>query len=113
VSWALVGSQGRYRLATLIAFVCTWCVTLPLASIYIFGFNFDLQGPVSAVVIGYSVTGTCLQYVLVRSDWGRLSKLIVERNAEIESDSSNSSSDGSDGEDESCSSSGVANAMGV
>jgi len=96
VSWALVGSQGRYRLATLVAFVSSWCLTLPLATLFIYGFRFDLQGPVSAVVIGYSVTGTCLQYILVRSDWTRLSKIIVDRNGGVELDSSpDSSSDSS------------------
>lgn len=49
----------------------------------------------SAVMIGYSVTGSCLQYILYRSDWDRLSKLIVERNGGIESNSSLEESDSS------------------
>lgn len=85
ISWALVGAQGRYRLATLVAFVSSWCVTLPLAAVFVYGFNFDLQGPVSAVVIGYSVTGTCLLYILARSDWERLSRLLVKENGGFES----------------------------
>ena len=100
VSWALVGSQGRYRLATLVAFISSWCLTLPLAAIVVYCFNFNLEGPVSAVVIGYSATGTCLQYILVRSDWERLSKIVVERNGGIESDSSSDSSSSLDGDEQ-------------
>lgn len=85
VSWALVGAQGRYRLATSIAFIGSWCVTLPLAAIYTYGFNIDLQGVTSAVVVGNSVTGTCLAYVLVRSDWERLSLILVELNVDNDS----------------------------
>jgi hypothetical protein len=54
----------------------------------------------SAVVIGYSVTGTCLQYIFVRSDWDRLSKLIVERNGGIESYSSSEESEESGSSEE-------------
>jgi Na+-driven multidrug efflux pump len=81
VCWALVGAQGRYRLATLIAFVCSWGFTMPLAALFTYAVKLDLQGIASAVVIGYSITGTLLCYVLLRSDWERLSKHIVELNA--------------------------------
>jgi MATE family multidrug resistance protein len=100
ISWALVGAQGRYRLATFVAFVSSWCITLPLAAVFVYGFNFNLQGPVSAVVIGYSVTGTSLLYVLCRSDWTRLSKLLVEENGGIESDDESEYSEKIAGESE-------------
>lgn len=86
VSWALVGAQGRYRLATLVAFVTSWCVTLPIAAKLIYGLNLNLQGPVAAVVIGYDVTGTCLLYILIRSDWNWLTNIIIERNGGIQED---------------------------
>ena len=92
VSWALVGAQGRYRLATLVAFVSSWCVTLPLAAMATYGLKIDLQGTVSSVVIGYTFAGTCLQYILVRSDWERLSKLVIEVNGGIESEEESDSS---------------------
>lgn len=92
VSWALVGAQMRYRLATFVAFVGSWCVTLPLAAIYTYAFNINLQGVASAVVIGYSVTGTCLLYILVISDWERLSRIVVELNTESDEGPSSSSS---------------------
>lgn len=91
VSWALVGAQGRYRLATSVAMIGSWLVTLPLAAVYTFAFNIDIQGVTSAVVIGDAVTGTILTYILLRSDWPRLSRYLVELNAE-NGDSSSSSS---------------------
>jgi Na+-driven multidrug efflux pump len=103
VCWALVGAQGRYRLATFVAFACSWCVTLPLSALFVYGLNIDLQGLTAAVVIGYSTTGTLLSYVLLRSDWERLSKIVQELNAltgecysDSDDDSSSSSSSSSD-----------------
>jgi MATE family multidrug resistance protein len=78
VAYGIVGAQGRYRLANTIAFVSSILVTLPLAAIFTYGLNFDLKGITSAVVIGYSITNTALLYILVRSDWDRLSKIIVD-----------------------------------
>lgn len=95
VSWALVGAQGRYRLATCTAFLCSWCVTLPLAAIFTFGLNINLEGVAASVVVGYSVTGTSLMYILIRSDWDRLSRIVVELNADLDSPSSSVSSSSS------------------
>lgn len=91
VSWALVGAQGRYRLATCVAFLSSWCVTLPIAAIFTFALNFNLEGVTASVVAGYSITGTCLLYILIRSDWERLSRIVVDLNADIDSSSSSSS----------------------
>lgn len=96
VSWALVGAQGRYRLATLVAFVGSWCVSLPLAAIFTYALKLDLQGVTSCVVIGYAVTSTTLNYILARSDWERLSRVVVALNDEGSSFSSDSSSSSSD-----------------
>jgi MATE family multidrug resistance protein len=90
VSWALVGAQARYRLATLVAFVSSWCVTMPLAAILTYGFNINLQGITCSVVVGYSVTCTILFYILLRSDWERISKHVVELNDDSDSDDESS-----------------------
>ena len=94
VCWALVGSQGRYRLATTIVFISSWVITVPVAALCCYVFNIDLQGVTSAVVMGYSTAGTALSYVLLRSDWDGLSKIVQELNAITgEIDSSDSESD--------------------
>jgi len=88
VAWAMVGAQARYRLATLVALLASWLITLPLASIMTFAFKINLQGIVFAVIIGNSISCTALFYILLRSDWERISHHIVEMNEENEPDSS-------------------------
>ena len=100
VCWAIIGAQGRYSLATKIATFSSWGVTLPLAAISVYALNFDLQGVVASVSVGYSICGMMMAYVMMTSDWKELSVYIQERNAEtgeMESDSEEdeSSSSGS------------------
>jgi Na+-driven multidrug efflux pump len=92
VAWGLVGAQGRYRLATTIAFVSSWLVTMPLAAIFTYVLNFDLKGMTTAVVVGYSLTNTTLLYVLILSDWDRLSKIIIRMHLEAAEQNESSSS---------------------
>mmetsp|Transcript_15742 Transcript_15742/g.23168 ORF Transcript_15742/g.23168 Transcript_15742/m.23168 type:complete len:870 (-) Transcript_15742:62-2671(-) len=99
VSWGLVGAQGRYRLATLVALLGSWLVTMPVAATFTYGLNLNLQGITAAVVIGYSVSCTTLFYILLRSDWERISHHIVEINNESD-DEDESSSESSDSDDE-------------
>ncbi len=94
ISWSLVGTQGRYRLATTINAIMSFCVTIPLAAIFCVVFRFTLDGLVGAVVIGYSTTGLCLAYILIVSDWEHISRTIREANtSQCGSESSESSSD--------------------
>lgn len=110
VCWAIIGAQGRYRLATLTAFIASWFVTVPMAALSTYVFYFDLKGVTASVVIGYQVAGVCMTYIVLRSDWERLSKIVVELNrvtGEVESSdsegysSSSSSSDDSDSDSDS------------
>ena len=50
--WTLLGSQGRYRLATFVACMASWLVTLPLAALFTFHLRINLQGQTAAIVIG-------------------------------------------------------------
>jgi len=108
VSWSLVGAQGRYKLATIISAIMTFCVTIPLAFLFVIGNNINLQGLVAAVVISYSTTGLVLGYILLTSDWEHISKTIRDYN-EVEnislgsedSDESSSSSSSSSSSDSS------------
>ena len=93
VSWSLIGAQGKYKLATFVSAVMTFCVTLPLAAGFCIGFRFSLEALVGAVVIGYSTTGLVLGYILQMSDWEGISKSIKELNEkEYEDDSSSNNS---------------------
>ena len=56
-SWMLISGQGRCHLATFIQFCTSWGLTIPLAAIFTFYLNFNLEGITSAVVIGYALAG--------------------------------------------------------
>ncbi len=101
VSWTLIGAQGRYRLATTISLCMSFFVTLPIAALFTFHFVFDLQAIVGAIICGYSTTGLCLGYILLRSDWEHISETIREYNAE--NDLSESESDSESDSDSDCS----------
>ena len=79
--WSLIGAQGKYRLATWITFVSSWGISMPLAALFVFVFNIDLQGLTSAVVIGYLTTGASLSYILLSTDWYLEAKKIRDQNA--------------------------------
>ena len=97
IAWNQLGGQGRYRVATLIHLGCSWFITLPLAALFTYVFNFNLEGIVGAVVIGFSSAGMLMAYCLLTSNWERISIILQELNAlEDDSDSDDSSSDDSD-----------------
>lgn len=95
VCWALIGSQGRYRLATSVAFACSGLITIPIAAIVTIWLRIDLQGMTFAVVVGYTVTATLLSTFLLASDWERLSRQIMEVVATEEADDGSESSSSS------------------
>jgi len=95
-AWHIMGAQGRYRLATVVALICSWGITIPLATLVVIGLNLDLQGIVAAVVVGYCITGSAMACVLLRSDWERISKIIQDINRM----SGETYSDDSDNEDD-------------
>jgi len=104
VAWALVGAQGRYGLATRISTISSWIVTIPLACYFIYWKRYDLKSLAAAVVVGYSIMGTCMSYVLLRSDWKKLSDNIMERNA-ITGETYSSDEDSDDDDEDSSKSS--------
>jgi len=106
VCWALVGAQLRYPLATAIATLCSFGITLPLGAIFTIVLKYDLKGLTFSVIVGYIMTATLLSTVLLMSDWEKLSERIREKlgaDEQASSDddsSSSSSSSSSSGEEE-------------
>lgn len=101
VSWSLIGAQGRFRLATSIMFFSRWLVTIPVAMVTIFVFFLDLSSISGCLIVGYSTASCVLTFVVIRSDWDRLAKLIQQMNnpsekeeLDFEFDDSDDSSDG-------------------
>ena len=101
VCWALVGAQLRYPLATAIASLCSFGITLPLGAIFTVVLNYDLKGLTFSVIAGYTMTAMLLSTVLLMSDWEKLSERIREKvladdtEGSSDDDSSNSSSSSS------------------
>lgn len=78
MSWTLLGSQGRYRLATVIVCLASWIVTIPLAVLFSVHLNVNLQGQMTAFIIGYLAMGVTHSYYLLVSDWNKLSMSVME-----------------------------------
>jgi len=95
VSWSLVGAQGRFKIATFVSAVMSFCVTLPLSTGFCVGFRFSLEALVGAVLIGYSTTGLAMGYILQMSDWEGISKSIIALHDEDDQNNYSSSSDSS------------------
>ncbi|KAG7368666.1 Mu-like prophage I protein [Nitzschia inconspicua] len=79
-AWAVLGAQGRVRLATVIEFVVSWFIGVPLSAAFVFGFNFNLESMVASLTIAYTVGANVYLYTLFTSDWEALSAVVVARN---------------------------------
>ena len=77
--WALVGAQGRYKLATTIATMSSLLITIPIGVIVSVWLRIDLQGLAFAVVTGDTVTATVLSTFLLMSNWEKISRKVQER----------------------------------
>uniref|UniRef100_A0A7S3DXC0 Uncharacterized protein n=1 Tax=Entomoneis paludosa TaxID=265537 RepID=A0A7S3DXC0_9STRA len=80
MSWTILGASGRVGLATATGFLGSWGVTLPLSALSTLFLGYDLQGMVSAIVIGYSCSGAMNSYFLMRSNWENLARKIQKKN---------------------------------
>lgn len=80
-AWAVIGAQGRVRLATVVEFVISWFIAVPLSAICVYGFNLNLESMVAALTIAYTVGANVYLYILFTSDWESLSAIVVARNA--------------------------------
>ena len=79
--WSVVGAQGRFRLATLLVWTCTWCVAIPMALVAVFGFELDdVSALAGSLAVGYASASSALTYVVLRSDWMRISQSLLELN---------------------------------
>lgn len=81
VAWAILGAQGRIRTATVLEFFVSWGVGAPIAAILVFVFNYNIEGIVGGLSIGYTVGTNIYLYLLYTSDWEALSANVVSRSA--------------------------------
>lgn len=78
--WTILGSQGRYRLATITAFLGTCIITVPLSALFSILLDFNLQGQTAAIVMGYMISGSFNAYIVFTSDWEYLSEQLMREN---------------------------------
>lgn len=78
--WYLLGAQGRFKFATLLNFVASWGISIPLAAYFTYELNYDTQGLVAALVLGYVGTGMLFTMVFLSSDWVGRARKISRRN---------------------------------
>ena len=97
--WAILGAQGRYSLATRISFAGSWLIAIPWTLLTVRGLHWNLSGPVSALVIGYTCSGAVMIACVITTDWQYHSaKVVADNEDSLSSDSSDDdSSDGGGG----------------
>ena len=100
MSFQLVGAQARYSLATVVQFIGSWIVTLPLAVSAVTILEWNLQSLVASVVIGYMVSGTLNFVILCSTNWERRSAKIQAKNEKLAALDGDSDSDLDDEEEE-------------
>merc|ERR1711957_1019136 len=76
INWALVAAQRKNRMGTLVMFLATWVITIPLAALFIYLLKIDLQGTLSSLILGYSTAANALLYVILTSDWLSLCSIL-------------------------------------
>jgi Na+-driven multidrug efflux pump len=77
VAWAILGAQGRIRIATVLEAFISWGIGAPIAAIFVFVFNYNIEGIVGGLSIGYTIGTNVYLYMLDTSDWESLSAVVV------------------------------------
>jgi Na+-driven multidrug efflux pump len=78
IYWSLAGAQGRFGFASAAILLCRWLVILPVASVCVFGHQFDLISVACTVSLGYAIAACILAYAVFSSDWEHLAFLFCE-----------------------------------
>jgi len=81
VAWAILGAQGRVRIATALEFFISWGIGAPVAAILVFVFNYNIEGIVGGLTISYTIGANVYLYMLHTSDWESLSAVVVAQSA--------------------------------
>mmetsp|Transcript_50687 Transcript_50687/g.58581 ORF Transcript_50687/g.58581 Transcript_50687/m.58581 type:complete len:892 (-) Transcript_50687:501-3176(-) len=84
ICWSILCAQGRTHLATGVTSLGSLLIALPLAAISNFVLNFNLQGLISSLIIGYSMSGFFNSILMLLSNWTKISKKVRNRTKRIE-----------------------------
>ncbi len=81
VAWAILSAQGRIRIATVLEFFISWGIGAPIAAIFVYLFNYNIEGIIGGLTISYTIGTNVYLYMLFTSDWEYLSANVVASNA--------------------------------
>lgn len=76
---ATLDGQGRAAFVAISFFIGGWLVSVPLAYVFAFQLNLDLEGLWYALVVGYVTITCCVGYAAYTSDWDALAMLARKR----------------------------------
>ena len=84
ICWSILCAQGRSHLATAVTGFGSLAIALPLACFSNFWFNFNPQGLIASLIIGYASSGFANAILMLTSDWSKISERVRKRTAQIE-----------------------------
>jgi Na+-driven multidrug efflux pump len=84
MSYSILCAQGRTPLATTVSGFGSLFITLPLASLSTFYFNFNLQGLASCLLLGYASSGFVNSLLMLTANWKRVSRTVRKRTKQLE-----------------------------
>ena len=78
LAWTILSAQSRPKIAAWVyGGVGVAGICIPLASIFTFGFNFDITGLVAAIVISYATVSAVLLIFIFTSNWTKICCRII------------------------------------
>jgi Na+-driven multidrug efflux pump len=89
MSWSILCAQGRTPLATAVTCFGSLFITLPLASLSTFYFNYNLKALAGCLILGYCTSGFFNSLLMLTSDWEKISKKVKERTKLMEENMKN------------------------
>jgi Na+-driven multidrug efflux pump len=100
LSWSVLYAQNRFQFSVILSLIVTVCVTLPLAGLSSIGWKINLQGQMSAVVVGLAVTGSIALGKVLKSDWDAISKAVISTHEEMDIDGGTGGSSNDEDDDD-------------
>mmetsp|Transcript_17395 Transcript_17395/g.32142 ORF Transcript_17395/g.32142 Transcript_17395/m.32142 type:complete len:192 (+) Transcript_17395:1-576(+) len=84
LSCCILCAQGRTAVATAVTGFGSLFITIPLASVSTFYFNYNLKALAGCLIIGYSTSGFFNSLLMLTSNWRRISKIVRRRTKHLE-----------------------------
>mmetsp|Transcript_16330 Transcript_16330/g.32884 ORF Transcript_16330/g.32884 Transcript_16330/m.32884 type:complete len:825 (-) Transcript_16330:10-2484(-) len=84
IYWSLVGAQGYFSRASGVVLANRWLFIVPLGFTLIYSSLYDLLCVAGAIAAGYTIGGTILANMIIRSDWAVAAQLQREELGDVD-----------------------------